>query len=154
MGWPSPISGVDRPWHIWHIQLLEKQTHLRSTILGGVSCYPYTSTHLLGFGIWAPKIKTLHTFSGGFWMFRVSLSGGFFFWLNAFFWKGTFRHVFLFNKFQWCFFCSENFWVNYDDLSRGHPKLWFSEELSQNPWKNSGYGFIMNCHELPRYVQP
>ena len=39
------------------------------------------------------------------------------------------------------------FWANYCDLSRGHPKWWFSMVFSQNPL-NSGLGITYS--NLPR----
>ena len=41
-------------------------------------------------------------------------------------------------------------WANYNDVSRGRPKWWFSKGTSQNPL-TSGLGIILICPDMPRY---
>ena len=44
-----------------------------------------------------------------------------------------------------------NFWTNYNDVSRGHPKWWFNKGTSPKSPKHSGLGIILICPETCCY---
>ena len=46
------------------------------------------------------------------------------------------------------FFTSPSFWANYSDLSRGHPKWWFSKGIPSKIPLNSGLGIIVVWPDL------
>ena len=45
-------------------------------------------------------------------------------------------------------------WANYNDVSRGHLKLWFSKGIPPKSPKDSGLGIILICPDLPNKNQP